>query len=224
MLKQAIDELYSEFPYSYSIKYSGKFKPYRANIKLRGDEIIFNLSKKWKTVGKDIQIGLIQELLLKILSKRLKPLKKNTQNIELYEIFMKKIHLAVPKTHIDPVLEESFDRVNEQYFYGLLEKANLKWGSVTLSKLGSYEYGSDTIMISKFLEDSGDEMLDYVMYHEMLHKKHKFTRRGNRSYHHTSEFKRKEKEFKNSKLIERKLQRLLIKHRFSLRRLFKDIF
>ena len=86
MLKQAINELYNKFPYSYSLKYSAKFKPYRANIKLKINNIQFNLSRKWKTVSKEIQIGLIQELLLKILKKRLKPSKTITQNIELYNI------------------------------------------------------------------------------------------------------------------------------------------
>jgi len=224
MLKQAVSELYSEFPYSYSLKYSGKFKPYRANVKLRGDRIQFSLSRKWKSVGIDIQIGLIQELLLRVLNKRLRPLKKNTENIELYEIFMKKLHIVVPKTDIDPFLEGSFDRVNEKYFYGLLEKTNLRWGFPSVSKLGSYEYGTDTIMISKVLENADREMLDYVMYHEMLHKKHKFDRRGNRSFHHTPEFKRKEREFENSRMIEQKLGRLLVKRRFSLRRIFNELF
>ncbi len=224
MLKNAIDELYNEFSYSYSLKYSGKFKPYRANIKLRNDHIQLNLSKKWKTVSKEIQIGLIQELLLKLFKKKLKPLRMNTQNIELYNIFMKKIHIAAPKTDIDPILEESFERINSRYFYDLLEKTNLIWGNASLSKLGSYEYGSDTIMISRVLGDVDREMLDYVMYHEMLHKKHKFTRKNNRSYHHTTKFKRKEREFENSELIEKKLRRLLIKKRFSFRNILGDIF
>lgn len=224
MLKQAIDEIYNEFPYSYSLKYSAKFKPYRANVRLRADNIQFNLSKKWKTVSKEIQIGLIQELLLKILKNRLKTLKTNTQNIELYNIFMRKIHIATPKIDIDPVLEESFDRVNEKYFYNLLEKTNLKWGSDSLSKLGSYEYGNDTIIISKILEDVDKEILDYIMYHEMLHKKHKFTKRGSKNYHHTTEFRNKEKEFENSELIEKKLSSLLNKKRFSFRNLLKEMF
>lgn len=224
MLKQAINELYGGFPYSYSLKYSGKFKPYRANVRLRENNIQFNLSRKWKTVSKEIQIGLIQELLLKILKNRLKPLKTNTQNIELYTIFMKKIHIAAPKVEIDPVLEESFDRVNEKYFYSLLEKTNLKWGNASLSKLGSYEYGTDTIMISKVLEDADRELLDYIMYHEMLHKKHKFTKRGSRNYHHTTEFRNKEKEFENSKLIEKKLSSLLNRKRFSFRNILREMF
>lgn len=224
MLKQAISELYDRFPYFCSIKYSAKFKPYRANVRLSGDKIQFNISEKWKTVSEDIQIGLIEELLLKIMKKRLKPLKMNTQNMELYNIFMKKIHIAAPKTDIDPILELSFNRVNEGYFYNLLEKTNLKWAYPSVSRLGSYEYGSDTIMINKLLGNADQEMLDYVMYHEMLHKKHKFTKKNNKSYHHTSEFRKKEKEFENSQLIERKLQRLLAKNRFSFRGIFRDIF
>ena len=224
MLKKAIGELYSEFPYETKLKYSGRFKPYRANVRLRGEDIQFNLSKKWKTVSKEIQSGLIQELLLKIMKKKLKSLRTNTQNIELYNIFMKKIHIAVPKVDIDPVLEESFDRVNSGYFYGLLDKTNLKWCNASFSKLGSYEYGTDTINISNVLRDVDRELLDYVMYHEMLHKKHKFTKKGNRSYHHTSEFKRDEKEFENSKLIEKRLSRLLVRKRLSFRNMLREMF
>jgi hypothetical protein len=223
MLKQAIDGLYGEFPYTYSLKYSGKFKPYRANIRLSGGNIQLNLSKKWKGVSNDIQVGIVQELLLKILKKRLKPLRTNTQNMELYNIFMKKIHIAAPKTDIDPILEESFDRVNLEYFYGILEKTNLKWAFPSLSKLGSYEYGTDTIMISKVLEGE-QEMMDYVMYHEMLHKKHKFKKSGSRSYHHTSEFRKDEKSFKDSALIEKRLRKLLVRKRFSFRRILKEMF
>jgi len=224
MLKDAIDELYGEFPYTYSLKYSGKFKPFRANVKLRGEHMEFALSRRWKRISRDIQIGLVQELLLKIMKKRLKPLKSETYHIELYNFFMKKIHIAVPKDSIDPMLEESFDRVNSRYFYGLLDKTNLKWGNGSLSKLGSYEYGTDTITISRVLEDASLEILDYIMYHEMLHKKHKFTKKGSRSYHHTSAFKKDEKEFEDSSLIEKRLKRLLVKKRLSFRKMIGDLF
>ena len=106
--------------YDFSIKYSNKFKPYNANIRKYRNKIELNLSKKWKTVSKEIQIGLIQSLLLKLLGG-----KKTTQNIELYNIFMKKIHIAIPKTKSDPILEESFNRVNEKYFYNIIDETNL---------------------------------------------------------------------------------------------------
>ena len=136
---------------------------------------------------------------------------------------MKKIHLAAPKTKSHPILEDSFNRVNNNYFYGLIEKPNLIWTNSTY-KLGSYEYGSDTIMISKALKNADKEMLDYIMYHEMLHKKHKFTRKNNRSFHHTSKFKKDEREFENSKLIEKRLKNLLTRKRFSFRSILKEMF
>jgi len=206
-----------ELEHDVSVKYHNKFKPYNANVKIIGKRLEFNLSKKWKTVSKEIQIGLIQSLLLKIFKN-----KKNTTNIDLYNIFMKKVHIAAPKTNIDPLLEESFDRVNEKYFYGLIEKPNLVWGNSSIRKLGSYEYGSDTITISRIFEKVDEKIVDYIIYHEALHKKHKFMSKNGRNYHHTTLFKKKEKEFENSEEMERNLRRIL--KQSSRKRLFGKLF
>lgn len=210
--KEALKLLYpeKELKYDLHLKYSSKFKPYNANVKLKENTLEFNLSKKWKTISKEIQIGLIQELLTKILKD-----KKETTNTELYNIFMKKIHIAIPKTKTDPILEESFNRVNENYFFGLIEKPNLTWHD-SFSRLGSYEYGSDTISISKKLKNAREEILDYIMYHEILHKKHKFENKKERTYHHTAKFKRDEKKFKNQERIEKGLKRINKKRFFNL--------
>jgi len=190
--------------YALEVKYTGRFKPYNANVKYTKNAFTFNLSKKWKRISREIQIGLLQGLLLKIFKK-----KKSTFNIDLYNSFMKKIHIAAPKTKSDPILEASFDRINEAYFYGLIEKTNFTWHN-SIRKLGSYEYGSDTISISKILQGDLD-VLDYVMYHEMLHKKHKFYNKNGRSYHHTRLFKEKENEFKNSEGMEERIKLLVRK-------------
>jgi len=206
LAEKAYLELYPgrELSHEISLKYSGKFKPYNANVRMRRDKIWFNLSKNWRKISRDIQIGLIQSLMIKILKD-----KKKTINTDLYEIFMKKVHLSVPKTENDPILFESFSRVNDKLFYGLVERPNLKWGGPTVRKLGSYEYGSDTITISKVFDGLPTELMDYVMYHEMLHKKHKFNSKNGRNYYHTTEFKRKEKEFPNSEGIEKEIRRLV---------------
>ena len=52
--------------YILKIKYTDRFKPYNANVKYTQNSFVFNLSKKWKRVSREIQIGLLQELLLKI--------------------------------------------------------------------------------------------------------------------------------------------------------------
>ena len=202
-----------EFSYEAKIKYSGKFKGYNANVRLFRNTLTFSLSKKWKTISKEIRIGLLQSLMVKLFK-----IKKTTDNIEMYNSFLKYVHIAIPKTKSHPILEESFDRVNGKYFFGLIEKPNLRFGKDSSYQLGSYDYGTDTITISNLLSTASIQMLDYVMYHELLHKKHKFIDINGKSYHHTSEFRRKEREFENSELIEKELKRLGRKK--EIRRLF----
>jgi len=218
IVQEAFQKLYPEkrLDYEVSLKYSNKFKPYNANVKLYNNKLEFNLSKKWKTVSREIQIGLIQGLLVKIIKE-----KKKTTNMDLYSIFMRKIHIAIPKTKSDPVLEKSFNKVNEKYFYGLIEKPNLVWCN-SLKKLGSYEYGTDTIAISRIFQNKDNKILDYIMYHEILHKKHKFKSKDGRNYHHTREFRKKEKEFENSKEIEKAISKLTRKTKQKL--IFKRFF
>ena len=216
LIQEAFRQLYPEKEprYDFSIKYSRKFKPYNANVKLYGNKLTFHFSKDWKKISREIQIGLIQELLTKILKD-----KRKTMNMELYNLFLKNVHIAVPKTKTDEVLEESFNKVNDDYFNGMLDKPNLQWGSSSTSKLGSYEYGSDTITISTIFKGNQQELLDYVMYHEMLHKKFKFENKNGRTVHHSPEFKRMEAKFPDRDLMEKEISRLARKHRFNFRRI-----
>ena len=198
-----------EFNYEPKLRYSGKFNSYNANIRLWKDWLQVNMSKKWKKVDDEIKIGLIQELINKLFKKKIK-----TNNIDLYNIFIKKIGTYTEKTKTDPVLEESFNRVNEKYFYGLIDMPNFEWCNSS-TRLGSYEFGADTITITKILKGHSD-LLDYVMYHEILHKKLKFESKAGKTYHHTSLFRKKEKEFENSEKIEERLKGLRKTFRFNL--------
>ena len=213
--EEAYIELYPNktLNYSISVKYSRKFKPYNANVKKYGNNLMFHLSRNWKNISNEIQMGLIQELLTKILKD-----KKKTMNMELYNLFLKNVHIAVPKTKTDSILEASFNRNNEMFFNGMLDIPNLQWGNDSTSKLGSYEYGSDTITISAIFKFSDPLLLDYVMYHEMLHKKFKFESKNGRTMHHSPEFKRMEAKFPNRDLMEKEISMLARRHHFSFRR------
>jgi hypothetical protein len=129
--------------------------------------------------------------------------------MDLYENFIKNVHIAVPKTKSHPSLEESFNRVNKLFFAGMIDKPNLVLGKGTRT-LGNYDYGADTIAISEHLLKHID-LLDYVMYHEILHKKHKFKSKNTRSFHHTRKFKKEEKSYPNAKELEEKLGRISIR-------------
>ena len=211
IVEKAYLELYPDKQlgeYDFSINYSGKFNDYNANVKRRGRNVEFNLSSKWKKINDDVKTGLIQSLLNKIFRTKI-----TTQNMELYEIFLKKIHIAVPKTKVDPVLLESFNRVNEQYFNGLIENPNLIWGRDSIRKLGSYEYGADTITISSIFKNAEIELVDFIMYHEMLHKKHKFHTKNGRSYHHTTEFNNQERLFRNQEEVDKRINAFIRQHK-----------
>jgi len=195
--------------YEAKIKYSGKFKGFNANVRLYKNSLTFGLSRKWKNVSKDIKIGLLQSLMVKLFK-----IKTYTDNIELYNSFLKNVHIAIPKTRSHPILEASFERVNNKYFLGLMEKPNLRFGKESKTQLGSYEYGTDTITISSLLKYQETRILDYIIYHELLHKKCKFTDKNGKNYHHTSEFREKEREFENNAIIEEKLKKLARKQGF----------
>ncbi len=202
IIEKAFYGLYpeKEFNYDAKIKYSGRFSRYNANVKYTSRRMEFGLSREWKQVDEDIRIGLLQSLMAKIFR-----LKKITMNIDLYNIFIRNVHTAIPKTESTPILDNSFQRVNEQYFLGIVEKPNLKWGAYSTVKLGSYDYHSDTISVSRVFEEADTNMLDYIMFHEMLHKLHKFRVKNGRSIHHSSLFRKREKEFKDSSHIEKQL-------------------
>tara|TARA_Y100000310_G_C20547936_1_gene746553 strand:- start:116 stop:772 length:657 start_codon:yes stop_codon:yes gene_type:complete len=205
LVEQAFNELFQDRnleDYTLKIKYTDKFKPYNANVRYTGDSFQFNLSRKWRKISKEIQIGLIQGLMLKVFKD-----KRKTTNIDLYNSFMKNLHISIPKINNDPVLEESFNKINEKYFFGLIEKPNLTRHN-SIRRLGSYEYGTDTISISEVLL-SDKNLLDYVMYHEILHKKHKFYEKNGRTFHHTKEFRRMERSFESSGEMEDRIKGLM---------------
>ncbi|MFC1697369.1 SprT-like domain-containing protein [Nanoarchaeota archaeon] len=217
IVKDAFKELFPEKinNYTFKLKYLGNFKNYNANVHLVGNLIELRLSKEWQKISKEIQMGLIQELLVKLFRKRFNEKKEfNTISMDLYAGFIKNLHLAIPKDNIHPILEISFDRVNEKYFHNLLEKPNLVWKQMKDSTLGTYEYQTDIILMNDILKNSSPEMLDYVMYHEMLHKKMKFKHKNGRTFYHTYEFRKLEKQFEDYENVENKLKKLRRKKSF----------
>ncbi len=213
LIDQAYERLFNkQISYATKVKFTSQFNDYNANIRLSNNQIELRLCRKWNQIDKEIVLGLVQSLLLKILKKDHLTnnviQKHESINIDLYNNFVKNLHIAAPKNNIDQILLESFNKVNDAYFFGQIECPNLIWGSDSIRKLGSYDYKSDTITISEALRNAEKEMLDYIVYHEMLHKKFKFSSKGTKNRFHSREFKEAEKKFDNSAEIERKLKYL----------------
>lgn len=95
-------------------------------------------------------------------------------------------------------LRASFDRVNSHYFGGTMESGNLRWGRVAGgTHFGFYESSTDSILISATLDaaDVPAFVLDFVVYHECLHKILGTELKGASTRAHTPEFRRRERQF-----------------------------
>jgi len=210
LIAQAFTQLYpdNEFNYIATVKYSGKFKPYNARVQLRNNHLQFRLSTEWKEVDEQIVIGLIQHLLLRMFGGN-----KKTFHIDLYHSFLKKLPTFTEAHASDPLLAESFKRVNEAYFSGFMGLPSLTWGQASTRTLAHYNLHTDTITVSTIFQNAPQHLLDYVMHHEMLHKKHQFTSSGKHTRFHTTTFREDEKKFGDAERLERELQSFLRGHR-----------
>lgn len=95
-------------------------------------------------------------------------------------------------------LSEIFDLLNQIYFQNSLPKPTLTWSaSRTFRILGHHDSAHETVAISKSLDDKTVPrfVVEYVVYHEMLHIKHPTKYINGRRYNHTPSFKRDEQEF-----------------------------
>jgi hypothetical protein len=209
----AFTKLFPDFKKpDFFLEYGG-IHGFNARAILSGSRLKIRMGKKWKGVSQDIKVGCIQEILVKIYKKNV----EKTLEMELYNNFIRSLADQVPASKIHPVLEESFDRVNKKFFEGSLEKTNLKLSN-GVSLLGSYSYQSNTIKISRILLEHPD-LLDYVMFHEMLHKKHKFySTCSGKNIHHSSVFRSDEKSFPDVQILEKKLSSLVSSKKVKLKK------
>jgi hypothetical protein len=113
-------------------------------------------------------------------------------------------------------LNEIFARVNAAYFGGLMPKPTLTWNrTLTARKFGHYQPGRDTIMISITLDDHKVPAfaLDFVMYHELLHKKHGSITVNGRRLSHSQAFRAEERQFARYDEAERLIHELAMRQR-----------
>jgi len=112
-------------------------------------------------------------------------------------------------------LRTSFDRANGRYFGGDLARPRLTWShTFTGRKFGHYDPIRDTVMISSTLDhtDVPEFVVDFVMYHELLHKKLGVGWRNGRQAVHTPEFKAEERRFEQYTAAETILTALAKRH------------
>jgi hypothetical protein len=95
-------------------------------------------------------------------------------------------------------LAAAYERVRQSYFDGTIDRPRLTWNhTFTGRKFGHYDPITDTVMISCSLDraDVPAVALDFVMYHELLHKRLGVRWGAGRMTAHTPEFRAAEQRF-----------------------------
>ncbi len=215
------DELFRQEFLDYALKagkhysdvkvvYSGRFSNFNASLALRGSVAELRMSSRWKGISREIRLGLALYLLSKIVRRNLP-----FHEINLYKAFMKNLAKStrnIGRVEADPSLEVLFREINEEYFNGMMGMPNIKWGLPAHRTFGHYSFSDNTVVISSLLKGER-ELAKYVLFHELLHKKHGFSDNGRRRIYHSRAFREEERHFRNYEAIEKRLGKINRSHR-----------
>ena len=108
-------------------------------------------------------------------------------------------------------LETLFEDLNLRYFYGLMARPVLSWSRrPSRSILGHFDPSHNAIIISRLLDSVSipKVVLDYVVFHEMLHLRYPVEHKGARRRVHTKAFREAEKAFEALREAKEWLKRL----------------
>jgi predicted metal-dependent hydrolase len=177
-------------------------------IRLRNAKIFVRISDIFKDAPPEVHDALAKILVSKILKRKV-PLAAN----EIYNEYASKQEIRAQafenkrqkgrkiitsaKGEIYD-LEEIFRQMNDLYFDNQIKKPTLTWSArTTFRRLGHHDAAHDTIVISKSLDDKKVPryVVEFVVFHEMLHIFHPMKLQNGRRYHHTPAFRRDEKKF-----------------------------
>jgi hypothetical protein len=94
-------------------------------------------------------------------------------------------------------LQESFDRVNLKYYDGEISGITLTWGQDSRRTLGHYDATHRTIVVSSRFDRRTVPgfLVDFIIYHELLHHVIPTRYRNGRRIMHPPELKKRERQF-----------------------------
>ncbi len=189
-----------------------RFYPYigiNHTIRVRNGKVFVRIAEICGAMPPDAQKALAYILVAKLLRKKVPPRAR-----QIYSDFIKteeirdkatenkkqrgrKIISSAQGDFYD--LDEIFDDLNETYFKNSLPKPVLTWSSrKTFRILGHHDSAHETVVVSQSLDDRKvpKYVVEFVVFHEMLHIFHPTIHQNGRRYNHTPAFKRNEKKFR----------------------------
>ncbi|HOE92382.1 MAG: SprT-like family protein [Candidatus Methanofastidiosum methylothiophilum] len=160
------------------------------------------VSDKLKDAPLEIKEALAYILLSKIKGTRVAPRYKRTYNDFIHELIINEPSDITSGLH-KPIgiyfdLEEIFYCINNNYFSNEVPTPALRWSKKKAYRIfGRYDRAKNEIIISRLLDEKKTPrfVIEYIMYHEMLHIKFGFTYKKGRRRVHTRQFKKEDEKF-----------------------------
>ena len=196
-----------------------EFYPYvgiNHTIRIRSGKALVRIAEICRDMPLPAHRGLAYILVSKLMGRRVP-----TAAQKVYNDFIKSAHIRERATESRRTkgrkvitsskgavydLDEMFDSLNFWYFDGKLPKPTLTWSPRnTYRILGHHDSAHDTVSISRSLDDRHVPryVVEYVLFHEMLHIAHPTKHVNGRRYNHTAAFRRDERKFTHYHAAER---------------------
>jgi hypothetical protein len=177
-------------------------------VRLREEKLLFRISDLLEGAPENVLHAIAHILIAKIYRKQI-----DAAQAARYRRFVgsraisEKAHLLRQmrgRKRIDgPVgnvyhLDDIFEELNTKFFYGLMARPSMTWSQNTARHLlGHYDPAHNAIVVSRVFDDVRVPryVVDYIVYHEMLHLKHPVKLKGSRRCVHGPLFQQEEKLF-----------------------------
>jgi len=177
----------------------------RSTVRLRDGRIYVRLSDLFEAAPDDIIGALVRILLAKLLRRRVRAEWNATYRLFAIRDDVVSASEAARRSRgrkrlADPAgrvfdLDEMFDRINAEFFAGAVERPRLGWTLRDAWRThGHYDPAHGSVAISRSLDtpETPAYVVEFVLYHEMLHVAMPAEVRNGRHMHHTAKFRRAE--------------------------------
>ena len=197
------------------------FSSLRSNIALEGNRARVRISDILAEAPPIVLEALAEILLAQLFSRR--------PSEEARECYMAYVYDPAVRSRVDQTrrsrgrvrllpargrcydLEEIFARLNHRFFNDELSPCRIGWSPrPSRSVLGRYDPAHHTIAISKNLDSDSIplEIVEYLIFHEMLHIRFPLERHGSRRVIHPRAFREAEKAFPDYRRVRERLKKI----------------
>lgn len=223
-LSQVYREAFQSFNHSRTIPdVEVSFYPYvgiNHTIRVRDGQVYVRIADVCRDISKEGQIALAYILVAKLLRRRVPKWARDIYSDQIKTAEMRERVAANKLAHGRKVvttdkgavynLTEIFRELNKIYFRGRIPKPVLTWSArKTYRILGHHDATHKTIVVSRSLDsrEVPKYVVQYIVFHEMLHIKHPTVHHNGRRYNHTAAFRADEEKFEHFDKAERWIER-----------------